>query len=448
MLPAGEKDSMKDPAEIRVHCRPMMHEVAKETVDSGSAPALPYVTADLPGVGGVIKRFDEDFFVTEVPLYPASGEGTHQYLTIEKRGLTTLDAIRRIGRALGVAPRQIGYAGLKDAHAVTRQRISVEHVAEERIAALDLPGIAVVSVERHTNKIKLGHLAGNRFRIRIREVNRIREATDDPLLRVAAIMDVLEKRGSPNYFGPQRFGVRGDNAKIGTAVLGEDYDEAIAMMLGRPTNADRPDIHQARALFDDGRYEESAAAWPRRFSDQQRQVLTYMRSGRDARKAWMATAHPLRKLLISAVQSELFNQVLARRIDEIDQLYLGDLAWKHANGACFRVEDATVEQPRCDALEISPTGPLFGKSMTEPEGTPGEMESSILAESSLTQKHFRPQGGVRLDGARRPLRIPLLEPSTQTARDDAGTYIELQFTLPPGAYATCVTREVCKNELQ
>ena len=415
-------------------------EETEKAVDSAHAPVLPYLTADLPGVGGVIKRFDEDFCVTEVPLYPASGEGTHLYLTIKKRGLTTLDAIRRIGRALDVAPRQIGYAGLKDAHAVTRQRISVEHVAEERIAELDLPGIEVISVERHTNKIKLGHLAGNRFCIRIRET------TADPLPRVAAIMAVLEKRGSPNYFGPQRFGVRGDNARSGTAVLGDDYDEAIAMMLGRPTSADRPDIRKARALFDEGRYEEAAAAWPGRFSDQKRLVVTYMRSGRDARKAWMATAHPLRKLLISAVQSELFNQVLARRIDEIDRLHLGDLAWKHANGACFRVEDVAVEQPRCDAFEISPTGPLFGKSMTEPEGAPAEMESSILAKSGLTLKHFRPQGGVRLDGARRPLRIPLLEPSAQAGRDDAGTYIELQFTLPPGAYATCVTREVCKNE--
>jgi len=80
-------------------------------------------------------------------------------------------------------------------------------------------------------------------------------------------MAMLEERGSPNYFGPQRFGVRGDNARIGVAVLGEDFEEAIAMMLGRPSKADRPDINKARTLFDNGQYQDSAAAWPRRFSE-------------------------------------------------------------------------------------------------------------------------------------------------------------------------------------
>jgi tRNA pseudouridine13 synthase len=417
----------------------MTKDDADTIVASVPAPALPYLTADLPGVGGVIKRFDEDFFVEEAPLYPASGEGTHLYLTIEKRGVTTLEAVRRIGQALGIASRQIGYAGLKDAHAVTRQRISVEHIEARRIESLDLPGIEVTSIERHTNKIKLGHLAGNRFRIRVRETS------NDPLPRVAAIMEVLGRRGGPNYFGPQRFGARGDNAKIGSAVLRGDYDEAIAMMLGRPTDVDRPDIRHARALFDEGRYEASMAAWSGRFAEQKRVVRTFVRSGRDARRAWLATAHPLRKLLMSSVQSDLFNRVLARRLGEIDRVYAGDLAWKHANGACFRVEDVTAEQPRCDAFEVSPTGPLFGQRMTEAEGRPAEIESSVLSESRLTLEHFRPRDGIRLDGARRPLRIPLLEPNVQWARDDAGGYVELQFTLPPGGYATCVTREVCKE---
>ena len=94
---------------------------------------LPYVTRDLPGVGGAIKRYDEDFIVEELPRYEASGEGTHIYFQIEKRGLTTPAAIRLIAEALGRRPQEIGYAGLKDAHSVTRQMLSIEHINPAKV---------------------------------------------------------------------------------------------------------------------------------------------------------------------------------------------------------------------------------------------------------------------------------------------------------------------------
>ena len=131
---------------------------------------LPYLTAEIPGVGGVIKRYDEDFLVEEIPRYEASGAGTHTYFTIEKRGLTTPAAIRLVATALGRRPQDIGYAGLKDAHGITQQMLSIEHVDPAAIANLDLAGIRVLSIDRHRNKIKLGHLRGNRFEIKIRNV--------------------------------------------------------------------------------------------------------------------------------------------------------------------------------------------------------------------------------------------------------------------------------------
>src|SRR5262249_52242730 len=82
---------------------------------------IPYLPRVLPGVGGVIKQRPEDFFVQEIPLYEASGEGEHVYAEIQKVGVTTFDAIRRIAGALGLSTREIGYAGMKDAQAVSRQ---------------------------------------------------------------------------------------------------------------------------------------------------------------------------------------------------------------------------------------------------------------------------------------------------------------------------------------
>ena len=401
---------------------------------------LPYLTSDLAGIGGVIKRYDEDFFVEEIPLYPACGEGTHTYFMIEKRGLTTLAAIRLIARALGRSPRDIGYAGLKDAHGVTRQMLSIEHMNPSRIESLELSRIRVLSVTRHGNKIKLGHLAGNRFTIKIRQT------VESPLSRTGPILEVLATRGLPNYFGPQRFGVRGNNAIIGRAVLHSDYDEAIALVVGRPGPMDHGDVRKARELFDAGDPEASAAAWAHAFPEQARICRALVRSGGDTRKAWRAVQHTLRKLYVSAVQSDLFNRVLARRITGIDRLETGDIAWKHRNGACFRVEDAAREQARCDAFEISPTGPLFGRRMTEARGAPGRLEAEVLAESGLAKEQMHAKEGKRLDGARRPLRVPLFSPDLDADTDDHGPYLRMSFQLPPGAYATSVTREICKQD--
>jgi tRNA pseudouridine13 synthase len=401
---------------------------------------MPYRTADLPGVGGRIKRYNEDFLVEEVPLYPASGEGTHTYFVIEKQGLTTLAAIKQIAAALGRPHRDVGYAGMKDAHGITRQTLSIEHVEPERVRQISLNRVRVMSATRHTNKLRLGHLAGNRFDIRIRNLDM------DSVPGAQEIFDHLRRTGVPNYFGPQRFGVRGDNGRIGRAILLDDFGEAIALILGRPGPVDHGEVRSARELFDAGQLREAMLAWPRGFPEQIRVAREMVRTQGDVRRAWRAVDHTLRKLYLSAFQSELFNEVLAARIGEIDRLETGDLAWKHGNGAVFRVEDATVEQPRCDAFEISPTGPLYGPRMTEPGGRPGQIELHVLADAGLTRDRVRAAYSMKLDGARRPLRVPLCDAAIETGADHRGPFLLLRFSLPPGAYATSVTREICKND--
>jgi hypothetical protein len=153
----------------------------------------------------------------------------------------------------------------------------------------------------------------------------------------------------------------------------------------------------------------------------------------------------LRKLYTSAFQSDLLNRVIAQRIDSIDRVLVGDLAWKHINGACFRVEDADVEQPRCASFEISPTGPLFGPRMTEPTGYPAQVETQVLADAGLTRDQVRGGYSVKLEGARRPLRVPIRDVESHNGTDANGPFLRVAFVLPPGAYATSVTRELCRG---
>src|SRR5690349_11123789 len=118
---------------------------------------FPYLTRDFPGIGGVIKQRPEDFFVQEMPLYEPSGEGEHVYCELQKIGTTTFELVDQLSRALRVPARDIGYAGLKDAHAISRQVFSILGTTEQAVMNLHLPDVQVMWAARHGNKLRLGH---------------------------------------------------------------------------------------------------------------------------------------------------------------------------------------------------------------------------------------------------------------------------------------------------
>ncbi|WP_075007275.1 tRNA pseudouridine(13) synthase TruD [Stigmatella aurantiaca] len=172
---------------------------------------LPRLTADVPGCGGAFKLVPEDFEVEELPAYEPSGQGEHLYLWLEKRGRDTREVVRALSKALEVPEGDIGVAGMKDRHAVTRQLLSVPARAEAKLAGFALEGVRVLWTRRHGNKLRTGHLKGNRFQLRMRGVKDV-DAAREAFSRLAA-------RGVPNYFGEQRFGRQGDNADLGKALL-------------------------------------------------------------------------------------------------------------------------------------------------------------------------------------------------------------------------------------
>lgn len=172
-----------------------------------------YATPDLPGIGGEIKQQPEDFSVEELPAYLPSGSGEHVYLLTRRAGRNTRDLQSQLARLFRLHPSGVGLAGLKDKQAFSTQWFSLHlhaqdpHAAAERVRS-EL-GIEVLEASRHSNKLRLGHLRGNRFDIRLRAVK------PDALAAAQAIAQRLLERGLANAFGPQRFGRDGDNAERG-----------------------------------------------------------------------------------------------------------------------------------------------------------------------------------------------------------------------------------------
>ena len=195
--------------------------------------------------------------------------------------------------------------------------------------------------------------------------------------RVAPLLAEMASRGMPNRFGAQRFGKGAANPA-----------RARALLEGAPIAGNRSQL----------------------------------------------------RFLLSALQAEVFNAVLAARPLALDRLETGDIAWIHASGACFLVEDVQREAPRASAFEISPTGPIFGSRTLQPRGAPGERERAVYQGFGLpAPEELRLPRGIRLRGARRPLRVRPEAASSQSLGDGA---VRLSFALPPGSYATVLVEEL------
>jgi tRNA pseudouridine13 synthase len=405
-------------------------------------PTWPYLTSDVPPIPGVIKRHVRDFQIDEVAAYAPCGSGDHVYVEIEKTGVTTRQAILALGRALGVPSERIGAAGRKDARGVARQILSAEGVDPSRVRALALPGIRVLDVARHRSKLHPGSLRGNRFTIRLRETPMDRDA------EIRRVLDCLARRGVPNYFGPQRFGMRGDTWDVGRLLLAGEFAAAAALVVGRPAPEDPPPIRRARALAAAGRYGEAAVAWPSGFADCARLCRSLAATRGDARRALLRLDRSVLGFYVSAFQAWLFNRVLAERLPTVDRFLPGDVAYAHATGLCTHVVDIAAEQARADRRDSSPTGPIVGFAMTTLRDEAGAIEARTLAEAGCAPDDLPRSGPLACVGARRPLRFPLEQLHLESATDDAGRFLELRFFLPPGCYATAVLREICKGALQ
>lgn len=408
---------------------------------------LPYLTAEAPPLAGRYKTRWEDFLVAELPALEPAGQGDHTWLEIEKSGLTTARAVADLASAFGVKPSSIGHAGLKDARAVARQWVSVQRLDPERALALEIPRIRVLRAERHPRKLRRGWHRGNRFTIRVRPGPGT-TIPPDALPAARSVLEELGRRGVPNYYGPQRFGYRGDSWAVGRALTRGQWAEAVSLIAGRPGDGEGPDIERARRLFEQRRYQESAAAWPRGFAQCARLAAAMARTGGDPARSVPVLGKNMLRLYASAYQAWLFNRVLARRIQGIDRLEQGDLAWKHDTEALFLVEDPAAEAHRARSRELSPTGPLVGRRMREPGDAVAELERAVLSDAGFEARELESRAMRPLTGRRRPLRFTLGSVGLDRDDDDVGPFLELRFQLPPGCYATAVLRELGKGGLR
>lgn len=361
-----------------------------------------------PHIDAEVRREKEDFLVYECPMiFP----GRQTCALIEKRGISTTAAVRRIATALDLPDKRITYAGLKDAKAITRQWISVG-VPESKLSGMDLGNVKVLETKQGC--VRFGQLEGNRFIIRLR-------CDESHIDQIKETFAELEKRGVPNFFGWQRFGSRRPNTHlVGWAAAARDYQKAIDLYLGNPYPKESPALITARTLYDEGKLKESLAAFPRKFL-YERNMIRALIKNKTACQTYKTLPPKMQMLMIGAADAEVFNKIISWRLPDIDKLRVGDIA--RTTHRVFTVKEPEKYTDDLLNFKISPTA-AFG-SCRYAENEQGDLEKK-LAE------------GLPL-GFRREMRFKVQDINV---RLDEGVVVE--FKIPKGCYATAVVRELIK----
>lgn len=350
-------------------------------------------------INAMFTKNSSDFVVSEIPLYPFSGEGEHLVLHVRKKDLTTWDMLQYISEVTGCKVRDFGYAGLKDKDGMTTQYISLHKSFEAKLATFSHEKIKILDKTYHNNKIRTGHLKGNRFFVRLKKVNPIdaRKLQDG--------LKKINKEGFPNFFGYQRFGIDGDNYLKGKAILEGSRKERNPKMKEFFINA-----YQSH-LFNDWlskRIEISRIAQDFELKD----VMRLLELSKEE-------AQGLKK------QPQFF------------KLLHGDVLHHYPAGKAFVCENAEEELPRFLERGITIAGWLVGGKNIRAEHKAGVIEQTMFKESEPFLD--------KINGSRRF--------AWSFAEDVEGVYkeeeawFEMHFSLPKGSYATVIIEELIKVSL-
>tara|TARA_B100001063_G_scaffold207241_1_gene203011 strand:- start:1196 stop:2260 length:1065 start_codon:yes stop_codon:yes gene_type:complete len=337
----------------------------------------------------LFKQNKDDFVVTEIPLYEFSGEGEHLILKIRKKDLATWDALEIIAKFVGCKSRDIGYAGLKDKNAMTVQTISIHKQYEEKLKTFNHPNIKILETTYHNNKIKVGHLKGNKFFIRLKRVNVLDSR------KIEAALGSIVTLGMPNYFGFQRFGIEGDNYKKGKAIIEGTLKEKRRNLKQMYINA-----YQSY-LFN----------------------------------SWLSKRIEISKLIDAFEPKEIYEKLnlpldLVKRMKKQEhplKIMTGDLLSHYPFGKIFTIEDLETESEKFYNRDRVPTGLLSGK----------RVKNSVDLAYKIEKEYEAPTGE---DGARRFAWIFPEEVESNYKEDK--NWMELKFTLPKGCYATELIAEI------
>jgi tRNA pseudouridine13 synthase len=381
-----------------------------------------------------IKCRPEDFRVDELTAVKPARTGAHGFYLLEKRGLSTFEAIGRIARHLGCPTRSINAGGLKDRHAVTRQHVSI---AGKPVGHVKLAGLRLTPLGRLEAPFTGAELTGNRFAIVLRDVPPPMAATVAERARLAG------RQGLPNYFDEQRFGsLRAGQGFIARRLIDGDIQGALRLHLGAPSRLDSSSDRARRQTVERkwGRWAELRGLLPR---GNDRQLVDHLCAHpEDFAGAFELIEPRLAQLYVFAYQSFLWNGILGRMLGTtLDASALFTVPY--AAGS-LRFFDAVPRTELAALADLRIPLPCSQAVYATPELA--RAASDELKDEGLSLQDFQLRGLRRLR-FRGGDRSALVHPgglSVSAAQPDelhpGAVKVRLEFSLPPGSYATILVK--------
>jgi len=414
-----------------------------------------YLTST-PGVGGTLKSVPEDFVVEELSSPPPkSGEGRFAIATVRVRNWETNRLVRELARALHISRRRIGFGGTKDKRAVTTQLFSFEGVPPETVLAIHMGDVEILDAYRSDSPLEIGDLAGNRFRIVVRDLEI--EAQDAARVVEEGERELRRAGGFPNFFGVQRFGsVRPITHVVGRHIVRGEFEDAVQAYVANPIEGENPESYEVRAAFrDTGDVRRALRRYPKSYGFEKAMLNHLASRPGDVVGALRVLPFNLLMMFVHGYQSFMFNRILSERMRRgipIHEPVAGDLVLP-ANPAGLPDRGRTIDVT-CDNLERVAERCREGKAWvsailfgSEPEfaaGEPGQIEKEIVASEGLRPEDFIIPDIPRISskGTRREILAPVRNLETDVREG----LLLLSFDLTRGAYATSLVREFTKSD--
>ena len=343
----------------------------------------------------VFNKTADNFVVKEHALYEPSGTGEHLWLYLRKKDLSTPDLLKALSSTLGVKIKDIGYAGLKDQDALTYQHLTLPKQYESSLASFDHPKIKILSINKHKNKLKTGHLKGNEFFVRLKKVS------PTNAMKIQQALKQLADFGMPNFFGKQRFATRNLEKAANIAKMKNHYERSFLINVLQSVNFNR--WLNARLSF--SLVLEAVDEW-QDFQNLEFLDIDFAATNLSP-KDFKNQAHPFK-------------------------IIPGDICMHYPHGRLFLVENLNEESQRFKQQSIVPTGLLPGKKVMQAEHFAKTFEQAF--------EHERLAYGARRFAFVFPQIIDSIYKQDQW-------HFEFSFYLPKGSYATVFLEQIAKRDL-
>jgi tRNA pseudouridine13 synthase len=413
-----------------------------------------FLTEDIPGIRGRLRKAPEDFVVDEISILPPPfPDGKFVIAKVWHRNWEANRLVRRLGSNLHIGRSRVGFAGTKDGRSLATQLMSF-NAPIDAVKSLEIPDVRITDAYTARRMISIGDLVGNKFLIRVTDIS---QGTD-----IEGICNAVKERldpigGFPNFFGIQRFGsVRSITHLIGKDLVRGDIEGAVMRYVANPLEDDSEANDARRVLQETKDFARALDEYPMKLTFERMMIGHLKDNPGDYLGALRTLPYNLLMMFVHAYQSYLFNRTLSERIRRgmsIEEPEVGDVILPLSKNnvpdhdSTILVTKDNLDKAVRNARERKAfvSGLIYGSESVFAEGRMGEIEKKIIESENLKRLDFQIVGlrEASSKGTRRELLSPYKDLSIKADKDEA----TFRFTLNKGCYATVLLREFMKADI-